>query len=474
MFCVVILSTFLLPLAACTPDRKNELKIYAPNILAPSSTTEDGEQILSIKDGFEKYYREKTSNPNFRLIIEYYDNFDNITTKIERNQEDWDLVYMPDYTMEYLMQNNLLMQIDTKKLLNYDYVSDFIVNKYDEISKRNLRVSNLETYSYAIPHSWGTSGILFKKNILGDNFFPSWDSLWNPDLRNRILMKNSVRENYLAGQMFLNKTTLNSLYIDYITDPSKIVDLQNALKHILSDYSDLTMLEIEQALIAQKKLVDFRYDFDAKNGLLAEIYYMSLSLNSEASHIIDNSINYEETTGIFEYKIPKEGSNIWLEGWSMPKYAENIDASMEFMDYILNPSVAVRNMNYTKSTSVISSQETLDWLLDKSESTDRNTSPIDAGYFFTNLDLEESQEIDLNQLYIDHIYVPNKIDIDRCVLLTNFGSNVEKMSEILLNIKDEPSPNHLIIIFSILSAVFISFSFIVAYNTIKQKKIKNK
>ena len=40
-----------------------------------------------------------------------------------------------------------------------------------------------------------------------------------------------------------------------------------------------------------------------------------------------------------------EGSNVWYDGWVIPKYARNKKAASYFINYLCRPDVALRNMD---------------------------------------------------------------------------------------------------------------------------------
>ena len=68
------------------------------------------------------------------------------------------------------------------------------------------------------------------------------------------------------------------------------------------------------------------------------------------------------------YAIPENGSNIWFDGWAMPKN-DNRDPEVEkiammFLDYLSTPEIAYKNMDYTGYTSFIGGDEILDLVTD--------------------------------------------------------------------------------------------------------------
>ena len=46
------------------------------------------------------------------------------------------------------------------------------------------------------------------------------------------------------------------------------------------------------------------------------------------------------------YVIPKEGTNIWMDCWVIPKNAPHPDNAARFIDYLCRPDVALKNFEY--------------------------------------------------------------------------------------------------------------------------------
>ena len=58
------------------------------------------------------------------------------------------------------------------------------------------------------------------------------------------------------------------------------------------------------------------------------------------------AIEEADAVGVeLDYTVPREGSNIWYDGWVIPRYARNVKAASYFINYLCQPSVALRNMD---------------------------------------------------------------------------------------------------------------------------------
>jgi spermidine/putrescine transport system substrate-binding protein len=77
------------------------------------------------------------------------------------------------------------------------------------------------------------------------------------------------------------------------------------------------------------------------------------------------------------YSIPEEGSNIWYDGWVIPKYAKNVKAASYFINFLCRPDIALRNMEENGYVSAIAAPEIMEACIDTTL-----TETVDASYFF--------------------------------------------------------------------------------------------
>ena len=59
--------------------------------------------------------------------------------------------------------------------------------------------------------------------------------------------------------------------------------------------------------------------------------------------------------------IPKEGSNIWIDSWVIPKNAEHVENAEKFLDFLCRPDIALMNFEYiTYSTPNTEAQKLIE------------------------------------------------------------------------------------------------------------------
>ena len=142
---------------------------------------------------FPDWYKQQTGE-DLRIIYQVFDINEIMLTKIERGHEDFDVVCPSEYIIERMLRKDLLLPIDR----NFGRTPDYIPNVSPYIRHELNKTSQPErqTEDYAVPYMWGTAGILFNKKFITPEEAGTWNILWTPKNRSKILMKDSYRDAY--------------------------------------------------------------------------------------------------------------------------------------------------------------------------------------------------------------------------------------------------------------------------------------
>lgn len=146
-----------------------------------------------ILDEFPEWYKEQTGE-DIRIIYQVFDINEIMLTKIERGHEDFDLICPSEYIIERMLKKGLLLPIDR----NFGKTPDYLDNISPYIQKQLNKLSQpgMKTTDYVVPYMWGTAGLLYNKEFVNRDEVMTWDCLWNPKFKNKILMKDSYRDAY--------------------------------------------------------------------------------------------------------------------------------------------------------------------------------------------------------------------------------------------------------------------------------------
>lgn len=360
-------------LIGCAEDRSKILKVY-------NWADYIDEELL---DEFEKWYYEQTGE-EVRIIYQTFDINETMLSKIELGHEDYDVVCPSDYIIERMLKNDLLLPIERDFGSTPDWignVSPYISQKFAEIEGHGK-----DARDYSVGYMWGSVGLIYNARYITDEQALSWEVLRNPELKNKLLMKDAFRDVYTTLLVALNKSELDSGRKD--------------LKTLAFDTSEESIALVENYLDSFRDAIcGWEADF-GKEQMTKELAWLNLSWSGDALWAIEEAA---EMNVELRYSIPQEGSAVWFDGWVIPKYAKNRKAASYFINYMCTPENAIRNMDMTGYVSVIGGDDVLDAMSDSTE-----YEPIDVSYFFGE---------DATAACVNPIMYPEKTTIDRCAMM---------------------------------------------------------
>ncbi len=335
---------------------------------------------------FPQWYKEQTGE-DIRIVYQVFDMTEVMYTKITLGKEDFDLVCPTQAIIERMMKNDMLLPFsrDLRNNQNdFNNISPFIRKRLDAFSMPNLKAEE-----YVIPYMWGTSGILYNTKLISAEDVSSWSCLWNPKNKGKILMKDSYWDAY----------NIAAIYGDYNSIASgkrTIYDVANA--HTAEDIA-----LVEKKLKELKpNLAGWEADF-GKEMMTKGKVWLSYAWSGDAVWAIEEAATVNVS---LDYIVPREGSNIWFDGWVIPKYARNTKAASYFLAFLCQPDVALRNMDVSGYTSAVATPEMIEANIDSSL-----TEKVNLSYFFGPGN---------DSLQINPIQYPDSSIVARCAIIHDF------------------------------------------------------
>lgn len=387
----------LFAFVGCTP-RATVLKVLSVADYIDEGDPQEGVNPL-IKD-FETWYYETTGE---RIIVKYstVDTPEMMYHRIKNGKKDFDLICPSDYMIDKMRHEGLLLKYDFDTYLaegmeNYtENVSPFIT----DVMTQNL---GADINDYFVGYMWGTMGILYNRSRLTahgvtdvDSFVSSWSALWAqdsagkdyPQLHGNIWMKDSIRDSFFCGSVYTNRNA---------AQPWKYTN----------DTSGKNVSAVLKSLTAQKQILKGYEVDEGKTDMMAGRTDMSFQWAGDAYYVIDEAA----AVGVeLEYSVPEEGSNMFFDGWAIPKYAENLKAAHMFVNYLCSDEITIRNMDYIGYTSCVATPAVLEYFSEEEE------EETDVSYFFPGV--EGASRARLSQ-----ILYPKKSILDKCEVMTFFST----------------------------------------------------
>lgn len=239
-----------------------------------------------------------------KVIYDEYDTNETMYPKIEAGSSAYDVICPSDYMIKKMIDNDLLAE------LNFDNMPN---------AKANIGVQYYTQAAsfdpgnkYAVPYCWGTVGILYNTTMVKEPV-DSWSILWDETYADSILMQDSVRDAFMVA---LKKNG-----------------------HSMNTLDEEELRQAKEDLTAQKPLVQAYVIDQVRDKMIGGEAALGVIYSGEA-------IYTQRENPDLEYVIPKEGTNVWIDGWVVPKNAPNKENAEKFIDFMCRGDIALKNFEY--------------------------------------------------------------------------------------------------------------------------------
>ena len=322
---------------------------------------------------FEDYYYKKTGE-KVTVVYSTRGTCEDMYTELKMNP-NYDLVCPSEYMIMKMMNEGMLEKFDrTKqsKVTRDDGTHKTGVETYDaSVSPyiaqvfKSLELGGESVYDYACCYMWGTMGYVYNPEFVSEDDISHWSAVWNPAYKNKSTIKDSVRDSYILA--------LGNAYSDELMDLADKyekgvlgADEYNAKLTEIFNRTDDKSLEITGKDLKDLKNLLYGYEVDSgKKDMAAGKIWINFAWSGDAVYSMDFAEDPEEVgenTAELNYCVPVEGSNIFFDGWVMPKGAD-VELAQAFVDYIQTPENAVLNMDFIGYTTSIATDEVLDYVM---------------------------------------------------------------------------------------------------------------
>ena len=237
------------------------------------------------------------------VIYEEFETNEIMYPKIKSGAIAYDVVCPSDYMIERMVKEDLLAEINWDNVPNIKNIDPTYMDQSKSFDPDN---------AYSVPYCFGTVGILYNKTMV-DEPIDSWDVLWDPKYTDNILMQDSVRDAFSVA-LKRKGYSLNSTDV-------------NELEEATAD------------LIKQKPLVQAYVIDQVRDKMIGNEAAIGVIYSGEAIYTQWENEN-------LEYVIPKEGSNVWIDSWVIPKNAQNKENGEKFINFLCRPDIALMNFEY--------------------------------------------------------------------------------------------------------------------------------
>lgn len=255
---------------------------------------------------FEKEFDIKITEDN-------YPSNEAALAKLQAGARGYDLVVPTGYMVEIMAAEGLLFELDHSKIPNLSLVEDrFLDLPFDPGNK------------YSIPKDYGTTGFGYRSKFVKEEM-TSWEDFY------RLASKYSGRY-----------TVLDS--------PPEVVG--SALKMLGYSYNSVDPQEIKEATDELLKLKPHirQITSSMREIMISGEVYVSLTWNGEIGYVALDAPDAR-------YAVPAEGTEVWLDNWSVVADAPHPAAAHAYLDWSLQPEVQARDTEYHYYGAVVEGEE---------------------------------------------------------------------------------------------------------------------
>ena len=270
--------------------------------------SDGGEGSMNVVKEFEKLTGIKVNNS-------YFDSNETMYAQIKGEGVAYDLIIPSDYMIERLKNEDLLQPLDFSKITNYDLID----SKYKDIF---FDPEN----KYSVPYNVGMVGLIYNTTMV-DEKPDSWSIMWDEKYKGNILTFNNPRDAFSLAQIVLGQDLNTKSKEDWDAAANKLIEQKPLIQSYVMD-EVFNKMEMGEAAIAPYYAGDF--------------------------------LTMKENNPDLEFVYPKEGVNIFVDSMCIPKNAQNVEAALLFINFLLEPDVALANAEYicyaSPNTSVITNE----------------------------------------------------------------------------------------------------------------------
>ncbi len=256
--------------------------------------SDGSEGALDVIGAFEKQTGIKVNYTTF-------DSNESMYAKLKSGSVSYDIIIPSDYMIDRMRKEGMLKEIDYSKIPNYKLIDEKYHAQYFDPEDK-----------YTVPYSVGMVGLIYNKKMVKEEP-DSWGAMWDERYKGNILTFNNSRDAFAIAQFYLG------------------LDVNSTDK---ADWDKAAAKLKEQNPLLQGRVMDEVFNkMQAGNAAMAPYY--------AGDYLTMADINPD-----LGFVYPKEGTNIFIDSMCIPSNSKNYDAALMFINFMLEPEVALANAEY--------------------------------------------------------------------------------------------------------------------------------
>ncbi len=289
LFSIIFMHLFL----TCQKSGRPKLFIYNWTYYIPNEVIEE----------FERRF-------NVNVVYDMYASNEEMFAKLKAGGGGYDIVFPSGDYVSIMVREGMLAPIDKSKIPNFSFIDTAVIKKitYDP------------GCSYSVPYMMGASGITVNKEKIA-NFEKSWNIFGRSDLKGRLTLLDDMREVFGAALRTLG----------YSVNTIDESELRQA-KELIMEW--------------RKNIVKFDAESFAKGFAAGEFW----AVHGYAENVFLELDSTQARNA--EFFIPREGSCAYMDNMVILKDAKNKELAYSFINYIHEPAVYAKIVDFLKLPSI--------------------------------------------------------------------------------------------------------------------------
>jgi spermidine/putrescine transport system substrate-binding protein len=280
-----------------------------------------------IDDGVVPEFERRTG---CTVVYDNYSSDSELETRLATGAGSYDVVFPSDRAMAALVAKGLLRELDHSRLPNIRHLDrKFLAPPFDPTNR------------FSVPYFWGTLAVGIRTDFIPDAA-EGLEPLFDERNRGRITMLDDM-ENVVAVVLGHLGYPLNSVDPDHL----KLV---------------------QQKLLVQRPLVQAYTSDSYRERLITGEAWASLGWSGDLLQA-NSELQKSHPSGRVKVIVPQGGTMLWIDSMVIPRAAQNVELAHAFINYLLEPSVAVLNaqkVNYATPNATARDQLPAAMLADES------------------------------------------------------------------------------------------------------------
>lgn len=233
-----------------------------------------------------------------------FESNENMYAKLSGGGVSYDVIIPSDYMIERLVFEERLEKLNYENIPNY--AEYFDAEQYGYLVEGEIK-------QYAVIYNVGTTVLIYNTNYVKEKP-TSWDILWDPQYKGKVLMFNNPRDAFAIAQALLGQ------------------DLNTVSKE---DWDAAAAL-----LVEQRENVRPQYVMDEVFNLMESGDY------AFATYYAGDYELMLESNPDLDFVFPKEGVNTFYDAMCIPVGSQNKRGAEAFINFMMEPEIALANAEY--------------------------------------------------------------------------------------------------------------------------------